>query len=336
MSIRINKTYFALLIIGASLGVFGFSDSVFAQGIIIDNFDLNPKLICSVAGSATQFRMTLKLTVNVTEIWTKCGNVNSFDWGIKKDITGVDPVLTKNNSSFNPALETIPMDLSRPVLIDTTGQYTLNTDLDADYYVAAFCPGSQTILGQITESSRVNIRYGGSSGSDPITGKPYPTSWACIADNNIFACSSASDCSDASACAGKPCVKIGSSLCGQSAVGASCTGATGIPGQPGEDVPLKWGIWNPLANLPGGGKPENVFDVIILITDWILNIAGTLVVMLIIYGGVMFLISAGNPGKIQQAKNILFWALVGFGAVLIGKGFVFLVESVLSGQTPIF
>ncbi len=108
------------------------------------------------------------------------------------------------------------------------------------------------------------------------------------------------------------------------------------PGQGGTDQNIRWGIDNPLITPPGGTQPKNVFDVIILITDWVLNIAGTLVVIFIIYGGVMFLISAGNPGKIQQAKNILFWALAGFAVVLIGKGFVFLVESVLEGNIPTF
>ena len=119
---------------------------------------------------------------------------------------------------------------------------------------------------------------------------------------------------------------------------SSCSvgGIPPTPVQPGQDQNLIWNITNPLRLLPNGAQPRNVFDVIILITDWILNIAGSLIIILIIYGGVMFLISAGNPGKIQQAKNILKWALIGFMVVLIGKGFVYLVQDVLQGQMPIF
>lgn len=113
-----------------------------------------------------------------------------------------------------------------------------------------------------------------------------------------------------------------------------CGGGGGIgPGQPGEDVPLKWGIFNPLK---GMSPTQNVFDLVVIIADWILNIAGSLIIILIIYSGVRFLISRGNPSEIQKAKGILFWALVGFGVILIGKGFVYLIESVLRGEMPIF
>ena len=61
------------------------------------------------------------------------------------------------------------------------------------------------------------------------------------------------------------------------------------------------------------------------------NIAGSLIVILIIYAGVRFMISRGNPGEIQKARGILYWALVGFAVVAIGKGFIYLLEGVISG-----
>ena len=99
----------------------------------------------------------------------------------------------------------------------------------------------------------------------------------------------------------------------------------------GVDVTVVWKIVNPLR-----GNPQNVFDVIFMISDWILNIAGTLIVILIIYAGIRFMLSRGNPGEIGKAKNILFWALIGFTVVLIGKGFIYLVESILEGRFPTF
>ena len=99
----------------------------------------------------------------------------------------------------------------------------------------------------------------------------------------------------------------------------------------GEDFTMNWRIFNPLR-----GDPQNIFDVIFMITNWIFNIAGTLIVILIIYSGIRFMLSRGQPGEITYAKNILFWALVGFAAVLIGKGFIYLVESILEGNFPTF
>ena len=115
--------------------------------------------------------------------------------------------------------------------------------------------------------------------------------------------------------------------------GTGCGGGGIGPSQPGKDQLIKWGIFNPLI---GMSKTQNVFDLIVIIADWILNIAGSLIIILIIYSGVRFLISRGNPGEIQKAKSILFWALVGFGVILIGKGFIYLIESVLQGKIPIF
>lgn len=79
-------------------------------------------------------------------------------------------------------------------------------------------------------------------------------------------------------------------------------------------------------------QPQNVFQLIFAVTSILLNIAGTLVVILIIYSGVRFVISRGNPGEIGKAKTILWWAIAGFAVVVVGKGFVFLIESVLRGS----
>ncbi|OGN09833.1 MAG: hypothetical protein A2998_02845 [Candidatus Staskawiczbacteria bacterium RIFCSPLOWO2_01_FULL_37_25b] len=75
---------------------------------------------------------------------------------------------------------------------------------------------------------------------------------------------------------------------------------------------------------------------ILEIVNWILNIAAALIVILIIYAGIRFMLAAGRPGEITRAKNILFWALVGFALTLIGKGFIALIISVLQGDIPIF
>lgn len=96
---------------------------------------------------------------------------------------------------------------------------------------------------------------------------------------------------------------------------------------------LRWNIFNPLAGDP---QPQNVVDLVILIARWLFDIAGSLIVILIIYAGIRFLLSRGNPPEIQKARNILLWALVGFAVVLIGQGFVFLVESILNGKLLFF
>jgi len=56
---------------------------------------------------------------------------------------------------------------------------------------------------------------------------------------------------------------------------------------------------------------------------------------MIILAGIMFLISRGEPNKIQTAKKILLYAVIGLAVILIGKGFVDLINSIIElGATP--
>ena len=67
-------------------------------------------------------------------------------------------------------------------------------------------------------------------------------------------------------------------------------------------------------------------DVIVLgikVSSWILGFVGSLTLLMFIYGGFIFLISAGSADKIGEAKKIIIAAVVGllivFGSFLIIK-----------------
>ena len=95
-------------------------------------------------------------------------------------------------------------------------------------------------------------------------------------------------------------------------------------GKPGEPVPLNFNLTNPLY-----GGATNVLEVGILASNWIFNLAIPIVTITIIYAGVRFLISRGNPGEVGKAKQMLLYAVIGLAVVIIGKGFIALVESIL-------
>ena len=72
-----------------------------------------------------------------------------------------------------------------------------------------------------------------------------------------------------------------------------------------------------------------------MLATWLLNIAIPIAVAMIVYAGVMFLTSRGDTTKVAQAKKILLYAVIGLAIILIGKGFITLIESVLNlGATP--
>lgn len=61
----------------------------------------------------------------------------------------------------------------------------------------------------------------------------------------------------------------------------------------------------------GDYELNDVLMVGIQITKFILGIVGSLALLFFVYGGVMFLISAGSSDKVQQAKTIIVNAVIG-------------------------
>ena len=100
------------------------------------------------------------------------------------------------------------------------------------------------------------------------------------------------------------------------------------PVKPGETQVFKFELKNPI-------EAKNFVELIDVIATWLFNIAIPIAVAMIVYAGVIFLISRGDTTKVAQAKKILLYAVVGLAIILIGKGFITLIESVLNlGVAP--
>jgi len=71
---------------------------------------------------------------------------------------------------------------------------------------------------------------------------------------------------------------------------------------------------------------DDMVMIMVRASSWILGIVGSLTLLMFIYGGFMFLISAGSSEKIGKAKTILIAAVIGlaivFGSYLIIKFFL--------------
>jgi len=76
-----------------------------------------------------------------------------------------------------------------------------------------------------------------------------------------------------------------------------------------------------------GNYSANDFLLIgIEVAKWILGITGSLTLLAFIYGGVLFLISAGNKEMVGKAKKVMIGAVVGMAIVFLSYtiiGFVF-------------
>jgi len=68
-----------------------------------------------------------------------------------------------------------------------------------------------------------------------------------------------------------------------------------------------------LLNLVQGTPFEGnwVVGLLIALINWLLEIAGALAVIAIVYSGLMYITSAGVPEKAEKAKKNLIWAIIG-------------------------
>lgn len=59
------------------------------------------------------------------------------------------------------------------------------------------------------------------------------------------------------------------------------------------------------------GGPASFGDIISIITNLLLGIAGSIAVIFIIVGGIQYATSAGDDGRVQSAKNTIMNAVIG-------------------------
>lgn len=65
-------------------------------------------------------------------------------------------------------------------------------------------------------------------------------------------------------------------------------------------------------------SPYNTIeDVIVRVTNYLLYIIGTVCVLILVFAGFTYVISAGNPEEIQKAKNRMTYAILGLFLAII-------------------
>lgn len=178
----------------------------------------------------------------------------------------------------------------------------------------------------IAVSSHININFL----------KSLTQTFACVADDGKYACSGLSNCSDATACNGKSCIVLDDSRkCGQPAPGPGGGGGGGGGGGTGGGTGGGSGGGNSqLFELPNPIGINTFGELVDVIGTWIFNLAIPIAVIIIIYAGILMLTAGGNPSRFQKGSKALWYAVLGLAVVFIGKGFVTLIQSILSLRNP--
>jgi uncharacterized BrkB/YihY/UPF0761 family membrane protein len=65
------------------------------------------------------------------------------------------------------------------------------------------------------------------------------------------------------------------------------------------------------------------------IIGFIFWVAMAIVPIIIIIAGFLFLTSGGDPEKVRTAKRVIFWAVIGLAIILLAKGIISLIKTVI-------
>src|SRR3989338_8792989 len=115
----------------------------------------------------------------------------------------------------------------------------------------------------------------------------------------------------------------GNKICEVSETSATCPAdCTVIPGTAPQSY--YFNITNPLK-----GGPNDLFDIINIVTQWIMYISIPLAVLYIMYAGFLMLTAGPTPANFQKGRDILKYVVLGLAIIFIGKGFVSLIISVI-------
>lgn len=322
---KFSRILFLIFATTAALSFPNFAHAAEYTGFGVQ-FDVQPRLIQN--NTAVQLRITFKGNVaNQYSLSQYCSggtlnaavimplDINQTDtYGT--DDYGQTAIFRKNvqASGISNPVGTNSLSPGQRINWDFNQNYTHSSAANYRLFQAVVTCGGK----EVARSSIVQVNITTVSGN---------LIYACVADDGKYACSpgNKSDLSDVPACSGKRVIQVLSSVCGQPTTGGGGTGG----GTGGGDQGFSFSIPNPLK-----GGAEDLGGLVKVIAQWLFNLAIPIAVIMIIYAGILFLTARGNPTTITKAKDVLKWAVVGLAIILIGSGFVTLIQSILELGSP--
>lgn len=87
-------------------------------------------------------------------------------------------------------------------------------------------------------------------------------------------------------------------------------------------------------NLPKEEKGEDLLSQIAKVINVILGMVGIIAVVVIIIGGISFITSQGDPGKVTKARNTILYGVVGIAVALLAFAIVnFVLTGIFGGSS---
>jgi hypothetical protein len=80
-------------------------------------------------------------------------------------------------------------------------------------------------------------------------------------------------------------------------------------------------------------NPIATSDFSILLTNflkWLLSVAGSIALLMLITGGVFYVTSSGNDQKVETAKKMITWTLLGLILILASYAIIIAIDQLLT------
>lgn len=89
---------------------------------------------------------------------------------------------------------------------------------------------------------------------------------------------------------------------------------------------------NSISQYSGLGQQDPV-DITVMIVNWLLGFLGIVFLVLIVYAGIRWMISAGDDEAITKSKNIIKGAVIGLVIILAAYGITYFIFEFLVNAT---
>lgn len=86
---------------------------------------------------------------------------------------------------------------------------------------------------------------------------------------------------------------------------------------------------NKITKIPEG---KNIGEIIAGIIEFILPVAAGVAVLAVMYAGVLYITSQGDPEKVGKAKKALLWAIVGVIIIVLSYAIVIMINNVVNNK----
>ena len=82
-----------------------------------------------------------------------------------------------------------------------------------------------------------------------------------------------------------------------------------------------------LPNTSNGVTTGNLNNILF----WVYGLGGIIAVAVLVYGGIKYIMSQGDPGKTKQASQIIAYAIVGLGVIMLAGAITAFATGLIGG-----